>query len=95
MQVWSRDSIISRLIRTKSPPQLNQIMTQPISIEDRFYPIRTSLPSNIQLLEDESKIFEIKPQFINTLPKYHSLESEDAYFFIKKFEEVSLMMRIP
>ena len=70
-------------------------MTQPISLKDRFYPIRTSFPSYIQLLEDESKSFEIKPQFINTLPKYHGLEFEDAYFFIREFEEVSLMMRIP
>jgi len=38
---------------------------------------------------------EIKTQVINTLPKYHGLESEDAYFFIREFEEVSLMMRIP
>jgi len=70
-------------------------MTQPILLEDRFYPIRTSLPSCIQLPKDESKSFEIKPQFINTLHKYFSLESEDAYFFIREFEEVSLMMKIP
>jgi len=70
-------------------------MTQPISLEDRFYLIRTLLPSCIKLPEDESKSFEIKPQFINTLPKYHDLESEDAYFFIREFEEVSLMMRMP
>jgi len=24
-----------------------------------------------------------------TLPKYHGLKSEDAYFFIREFEEVS------
>ena len=39
--------------------------------------------------------FELKPQFINTLPRFHGLESEDAYFFIREFEEVCLMMRIP
>ena len=70
-------------------------MTQSISLEDRFYPIRISLSFCIQLPEDESKSFEIKPQFINTLPHYHGLESKDAYFFIRKFEEVSLIMRIP
>ena len=89
MQVWWSDPITSRLIRTKSPPQLNQIMTQPISLEDRIYPIKTSLLSCIQLSKDESKSFEIKPQFINTLPHYHGLESEDVYFFIRKFEEIS------
>ena len=40
-------------------------------------------------------IFELKSQFINTLPKYHGLESNDAYFFIREFEEVSHIMRIP
>jgi len=62
MQVWSRDPVTSRLNRTKSPPQPNQIMTQPTSLEDRFYHIRTSLPSCIQLPKAESKSFEIKRQ---------------------------------
>ena len=39
--------------------------------------------------------FELKPQFINTLHKFYGLESEDAYFFIREFEEVCLMMKIP
>jgi len=29
---------------------------------------------------------------MNTLPKFHALESEDAYFFIREFEKVCLMM---
>jgi len=70
-------------------------MIQPTSLEDRFYPIRTSLTSCIQLPEPESKSFEIKPQFINTLPHCHGLKFKNAYFFIREFEEVSLMMRIP
>ena len=37
----------------------------------------------------------VNTQFINTLPKFHGLESEDAYFFISEFEEVCLMMKIP
>ena len=37
----------------------------------------------------------LKPQFINTLSKFHGMKSEDAYFFIRKFEEMCLMMRIP
>ena len=63
------------------------------SLQDRFYPIRISLLSYIKL--PEANNFELKPQFINTLPKFHGLESEDAYFFVRKFEEVCLMMRIP
>ena len=38
--------------------------------------------------------FELKPQFINTLLKFHGLESEDAYIFIRKFEKVCLIMKI-
>ena len=65
------------------------------SQQDRFYPIRTSLPSFIKLPEANGNNFELKPQFINTLPKFHSLESEDAYFFVREFKEVCLMIRIP
>jgi len=57
--------------------------------------MRTSLPSCIRLSEVVGDNFELKLQFINTLPKYHGLESEYAYLFIREFEEVCLMMRIP
>ena len=56
--------------------------------------MRNSLPSCIQLSEANGNNFELKPQFINTLPKFHGPESEDAYFFIREFEKVCLMMRI-
>ena len=69
-------------------------MDQPISLQERFYPMKTSLPSCIRLPEANGNSFELKLQFINTLPKFHSLESEDAYFFIKEFEEVCVMMSI-
>ena len=70
-------------------------MAQPPSLQDRFYPIRTSLPSCIQLPDVGDDQFELKPQYINTLPKFHGFESEDAYFFIREFEEVCLIMKIP
>ena len=70
-------------------------MANPISLQDKFYPIRTSLPSCILVPEANGNNFELKPQFINTLPRFHGLESEDTYFFIREFEEVCLMMRIP
>ena len=69
-------------------------MTNNVSLQDRFYPIRTSLPSCILLPEPNGNHFELKPQFINTLPRFHGLESEDAYIFIREFEEVCQMMRI-
>ena len=70
-------------------------MAQSTSLQDRFYPIRTSLPSCISLPSVGDYNFELKPQFINTLPKFHGLESEDAYFFIREFEKVCLMIKIP
>ena len=99
MQVWSRDPNSSRLTRNISPskfePRPDPVMAQSTSLQDRFYPIRTSLPSCILLPSVGKYNFELKPQFINTLPKFHGLESEDAYFFIREFEEVCLMMKIP
>ena len=99
MEVWSRDPNSSRLTRNTSPPKFepkpDSVMAQPTFLQDRFYPIRTSLPSYILLPSVSEYNFELKPQFINTLPKFHGLESEDAYFFIREFEEVCLMMKIP
>ena len=70
-------------------------MANNTSLQDKFYTIHTSLPSRILLPEATGNNFELKPQFINTLPKFHGLESEDAYSCIREFEEVYLMMRIP
>jgi len=100
MQVWSRDPTTSRLVRnTLQAPTLPEdshpIMANYISLQDKFYPIRTSLSSCIQLPEANGNNFERKPQFINTRPKFHGMKSEDAYFFIREFVDACLMMRIP
>ena len=94
MSAWSRDPATSRLIRNSSSPKPNPNMIKSISLQDRFYPIRTSLPSCIHLSEADGDTFELKPQFIIILPKYHGLESDDTYFFIREFEELCLMVRI-
>ena len=97
--MWSRDPVSSRLIRNTlhtltPPPKFNPIMTNHASLQDKFYPIRTSLSSYIRLSEANGNNFELKQQFINTLPRIYGLESEDAYFFIREFEKVCLMMQI-
>ena len=101
MQVWSRDPNSSRLTRNTLPskfkPKLDPVMVQLTSFQDRFYPIRTILPSCIQLPSIGEHNFELKSQFINILPKFYGLESENAYFFIRvirEFEKVCLMMKI-
>jgi len=99
MQEWYRDPISSKLVRTTTfahtpLPNTIPIMANHISLQDKFYPIRTLLPTCILLPEANGNNFELKSQFINTLPRFHGLESEDAYFFIREFEEVCLMMII-
>jgi len=98
MQVRSRDPITSKLARSSSPPKLEPkpypVMALPTSLQDRFYPMKTSLPSCIRLPEANGNNFQLKPQFINTLSKFHGLESENAYFFVRELEKVCLMMRI-
>ena len=107
MQEWYRDPESARLVRISTlaqspPPDTIPIMANNTSLQDKFYPIRTSLPSCILLPVTNGNNFEVtnrnnfelKPQFINTLPRFHGLESEDAYFFIREFEEVCVMMRI-
>jgi len=93
MQEWIRDPLTFRLTRNTSLPSHPEPVMA--SLQDMFYPIRTSLPSCIKLPEANGNNYELKPQFINTFPKFHGLESEDAYFFVRKFEEVYLMMLIP
>ena len=98
MQVRSRDPNSSMLTRNTSPPKFeprpDPVMAQPTSLQDRFYPIRTSLPSCIQLLSVGEYNFELKPQFINKLSKFHGLESKNVYFFIREFEKVCIIMKI-
>jgi len=67
-------SVTSRLVRNTTfahtpPPEINPIMANNVSVQDKFYPIRTLLSSCIILPEANGNNFELKPQFINTLPR--------------------------
>ena len=53
----------------------------------QILPDQTLLPSCIKLSEANGNNFELKPQFINTLPKFLGLESEDAYFFVRELKK--------
>ena len=98
MPVWSHDCI-NRLVRVGSndstitdTPLVPQTPT-PV-LMDRCYPQRTSHPSCIKLPEATGNNYELKPQFISMLPKFHRMDSEDAYMFISEFEEVCTMLKI-
>jgi len=73
MQEWLRDPSKSRLVRNTSLP----LYPEPVmaSLYDRFYSISTSLSSCIKLSEANGNNFELKLQFIITLPKFNGLES--------------------
>jgi len=55
----SRDPATSKLTRNILPPKPDPEMAQTISLQDRFYPIRASLPSSIQLPEADGDKFEV------------------------------------
>ena len=93
MQEWIRDPVTFRLTRNMSLTLASR--TGDGVASGQVLPDQNLLPSCIKPPEANGNNFELKPQFINTLSKFYGLESEDAYFFVKEFEEVCLMMRIP
>jgi hypothetical protein len=39
--------------------------------------------------------FELKSDYISQLPNFRGLDKEDVYFFLKEFNEVYQMMKVP
>ncbi|XP_077215753.1 uncharacterized protein LOC143850384 [Tasmannia lanceolata] len=66
----------------------------PKTLRDRFYPARTAQPSCICLPAAQGNNFELKSQFITLLPHFHGLPSEDAYIFLREFEEVCVLIKM-
>jgi len=79
----------------KSEPKLKiKEMTQERSLSDIFYPPRTALPSCFTIPDIGPNVtFELRPHYTYTLPKFTGLE--DAYLFLREFEEVCSMMHFP
>ena len=66
-------------------------MAQERSLSDIFYPPRTALSSCFSILDLGPNVtFELRPQYTQMLPKLTGLE--DAYSFLREFEEVYFMM---
>ena len=62
------------------------------TLKDLCYLVGSIQPSCIRLPQSIVNNFEIKPQIINMFPKFTRIE--DAYIFIRKFEEVCVTMRL-
>ena len=65
---------------------------QPQTLRNLYYPVGSIQPSCIRLSQSTANNFEIKPQIINMLPKFTRIE--DAYIFIREFEEVCATIRL-
>ena len=89
--MWRRVS--GRLVRIESIPVVPMAEPiQPMTLKDLCYPVGSIQPSCIRLPQPTANNFEIKPQIINMLPKFTGLE--DAYIFIREFEEVCATMKL-
>jgi len=68
-------------------------MTEERSLSDIFYPPRTTMPSCFNLADlGPTVTFDLIP-YTQMLPKFTGLE--DAYLFLREFEDVCSMMRFP
>ena len=87
---WKRES--GWLVRIKpntSKPTISELENEPWVLKDLCYSVGSAQSSYIWLPQIDAN-FEIKPQIINMLPKFTRIE--DAYIFMRKFEEVCTMM---
>ena len=103
MTSWIRDPESGRLRKSEFEPDLvpeiePQLdlgeMAQERTLSDIFYPPRTALPSCFVVPNLPPNVtFELKPHYTQMLPKFAGLE--DAYLFLREFEEVCSMMQFP
>ena len=64
------------------------------TLREYLQPVRTSTPS-CMIFPTNMGHFELKPEIIQLLPKYHGLDSESPYLHLKEFEEVCATMHAP
>jgi len=103
MTSWVRDPENQRLARSESDPDLEPEpktnlelgnMAQERTLSNIFYPPRSALPSCFAMPNlAPSMTFELKPYYTHMLHKFTGLD--DAYLFLRKFEEVCSMMHFP
>ena len=101
MTGWVRNPENHRLFRSELDPDLEpepepklEDMAQERPLSDIFYPPRTALPSCFIIPDLGPNVtFELRPHYTQMLPKFTGLE--DAYLFLREFEEVCSMMHFP
>jgi len=91
MSGWIRDPNRKYLNRVennpKSEPEIeDNKMGEVITLHDFFYPPRTTTPSCFNISVLKNIILELKLQYTHMLPKFTGVE--DAYLFLREFEEV-------
>ena len=57
------------------------------TLRDYLQPTRTNTPSYI-VIPSTAGNFDMKLGIIQLLPKFHGLESESSYLYLKEFDEV-------
>ena len=92
-----------RLVRSESDPDLEPESEPKLELEETaqerplceiFYPPMTALLSCFTLPDLGPNVtFELRPHYTQMLPKFTGLE--DAYLFLREFEEVCSMMYFP
>ena len=105
MTGWIRNPENNRPFRSEPNPEIQltpefepkpriEKMAQERSLNNIFYPPRTTLPSCFNLHDLGSNVsFKLRSHYTQMLAKFTSLE--DAYLFLSKFEEVCSMVHFP
>jgi len=63
------------------------------TLNDIFYPPKITTTSSFNTAALENVTLELKPQYTNVLPKFTGLQ--DAYLFLREFEDVCSMTCYP
>jgi hypothetical protein len=90
----NRLTSIPILDNKKSFSTISQMDGSKLTIVDILYLEIVDEPSCITLPNCRGDKFELKSHFIGQLIHFHSLERENAYYFLKKFNKDCQMLRV-
>ena len=70
-----------------APLVIPQVAPQGRTLRDYLHPERQSTPSCV-VLPPNHLAFTCRPQMLQIIPKFHSMDSENPYHHIKEFEDI-------